>query len=58
MTCHVAQIWRHPIKSLGALEAHFGHKDFGVYCQVITGRPVAEGDRVEAVAEGDPAGLD
>lgn len=34
--------------TLGALEAHYGHKDFGVYCQVIAGG---------TVAEGDPAGL-
>jgi uncharacterized protein YcbX len=35
-------------ETLGALEAHYGHKDFGVYCQVIAGGPVADGD---------PAGL-
>jgi len=33
--------------TLGALEAHYGHKDFGVYCEVISSG---------AVAEGDPAG--
>jgi uncharacterized protein YcbX len=30
--------------TLGALSAHYGHKDFGVYCQVIDGGVVAEGD--------------
>lgn len=30
--------------TLGALEAHFGHKEFGVYCEVIEGGPVADGD--------------
>jgi uncharacterized protein YcbX len=30
--------------TLGALETHFGHKDFGVYCEVIEGGPVADGD--------------
>jgi uncharacterized protein YcbX len=30
--------------TLGALETHFGHKDFGVYCEVVEGGPVAEGD--------------
>jgi hypothetical protein len=34
--------------TLGALEAHFGHKDFGIYCEVIEGG---------LVADGDPAGL-
>jgi hypothetical protein len=34
--------------TLGALEAHYGHKDFGVYCEVIAGG---------TVTEGDPAGL-
>jgi uncharacterized protein YcbX len=31
-------------ETLGALETHFGHKDFGVYCEVIEGGPVADGD--------------
>jgi len=31
-------------ETLGALQSHFGHKDFGVYCQVVSGGPVAEGD--------------
>ena len=35
-------------ETLGTLETHYGHKNFGVYCQVIAGG---------AVAEGDPAGL-
>jgi uncharacterized protein YcbX len=30
--------------TLGALETHYGHKEFGVYCEVIEGGPVAEGD--------------
>lgn len=30
--------------TLGALSAHYGHKDFGVYCQVVEGGGVAEGD--------------
>ena len=31
-------------ETLGALETHYGYKDFGVYCEVIEGGPVAEGD--------------
>jgi uncharacterized protein YcbX len=31
--------------TLGALEAHYGHKEFGVYCEVIEAGAVAEGDR-------------
>jgi uncharacterized protein YcbX len=31
--------------TLGALEAHYGHKEFGVYCEVIDSGAVAEGDR-------------
>jgi hypothetical protein len=30
--------------TLGALETHYGHKDFGVYCEVIAGGTVTEGD--------------
>ena len=30
--------------TLGALEAQFGHKDFGVYCEVVEGGPVATSD--------------
>ena len=41
---HAAQIWRHPIKSLGALEVDFGYKDFGVNCEVVAGAPIAERD--------------
>jgi len=43
--------------TLGALEAGWGHKNFGVYCQVIEGGPVAEGDDVDFAAECGPAGL-
>lgn len=35
--------------TVGTLEAAYGHKDFGVSCEVVEGGPVAEGD---------PAGLD
>ena len=31
-------------ETLGALEAHYGHKDFGIYCEVVAGGKVAEGD--------------
>ena len=31
-------------ETLGALESHFGHKDFGVYCEVVEGGTVAAGD--------------
>ena len=37
-------------ETLGALETHYGHKDFGVYCKVVAGGPVAEGDPVEVLA--------
>ena len=30
--------------TLSALETHYGHKDFGVYAQVVEGGTVAEGD--------------
>ena len=32
--------------TLGALEAGWGHQDFGVYAEVISGGPVAVGDAV------------
>lgn len=31
-------------ETLGALETYYGHKEFGVYCVVVEGGPVAEGD--------------
>jgi uncharacterized protein YcbX len=31
-------------ETLGALEEHYGHKDFGIYCEVVAGGTVAEGD--------------
>ncbi|MDH3667005.1 MAG: MOSC domain-containing protein [Paracoccaceae bacterium] len=34
--------------TLGALETHYGHKDFGIYAQVIAGATVSEGDPVSA----------
>lgn len=33
--------------TLGALEAGYGHRDFGVYAQVLDGGPVRRGDPVE-----------
>ena len=30
--------------TLGALESHYGHKDFEVYCEVVASGPVADGD--------------
>jgi hypothetical protein len=36
--------------TLGALEAGWGHKNFGVYCQVIEGGSVAEGDSAGLVS--------
>lgn len=35
---------RRDAETLAALETHYGHKDFGVYAEVIAGGPVAEGD--------------
>jgi hypothetical protein len=32
------------VDTLNALETRFGHKDFGIYCEVIAGGPVADGD--------------
>ena len=36
--------------TLGALESHYGHKDFGVYCEVIGGGTVSEGDPAAVVS--------
>lgn len=36
--------------TLGTLEAGWGHRDFGVYAEVVEGGPVAPGDRVEVLA--------
>ncbi|TNF60191.1 MAG: MOSC domain-containing protein [Rhodobacteraceae bacterium] len=35
--------------TLGALETGWGHRDFGVYAQVVEAGPVALGDRVEVL---------
>jgi len=35
--------------TLGTLQAAYGHKDFGVYCEVIEGGAVAEGDQAGLV---------
>jgi uncharacterized protein YcbX len=35
------------VDTLGALESGWGHRDFGVYAQVIDGGRIAVGDRVE-----------
>jgi hypothetical protein len=34
--------------TMGTLEARYGHTDFGIYARVVTGGPVAVGDRVIA----------
>ncbi len=36
--------------TLGTLEAGWGHRDFGVYAEVVEGGPVAPGDKVEVLA--------
>ena len=36
--------------TLGALEAAYGHTDFGVFAAVVAGGPVRRGDRVEVLA--------
>lgn len=50
--CHVPkanpETGRPDIDVLAALEAHYGHKDFGVYCEVVEGGRVAEGDPMVA----------
>ena len=34
----------------GLLEKGYGHKDFGVFAEVISGGPVAPGDKLEIAA--------
>jgi uncharacterized protein YcbX len=41
--------------TLGALETHYGHKDFGVYCEVIAGGTVTEGDPAGLARRGFPS---
>ena len=35
--------------TLGALQATYGHQDFGVYARVITGGTIAVGDTVVVI---------
>ncbi|KPQ05957.1 MAG: putative Fe-S protein [Rhodobacteraceae bacterium HLUCCA12] len=46
-TCANPQTGLDDADTLGALEAGYGHIDFGVYARVIEGGPVARGDKVE-----------
>lgn len=41
---------RRDAPTLSALEAAWGHRDFGVYAEVIEGGRIATGDRVETIA--------
>ncbi|MEC9432976.1 MAG: MOSC domain-containing protein [Pseudomonadota bacterium] len=41
---------RHDADMLEILSSAYGHKDFGVFAEVLTGGPVAAGDRVEVLA--------
>lgn len=41
---------RHDVDMLGLLEKGYGHKDFGVFAEVISGGPVAPGDKLEIAA--------
>ena len=31
-------------ETLSGLESHYGHKDFGIYCQVVAGGPIGDGN--------------
>jgi hypothetical protein len=34
--------------TLGALETHYGHRDFGIYATVLEGGPLTIGDEVRS----------
>jgi uncharacterized protein len=49
-TCVDPATGRPDADTLGALEAGWGHTDFGIYAKVVAGGPVAAGDPVEVLA--------
>ena len=48
--CQSGAILIHLADTLGTLETGWGHRDFGVYAEVVESGPVGPGDKVEVLA--------